>query len=269
MTAIKVGYRKKENQRSINFIKEHTAISSDLIKRAIERVPPSEFCNADYVLSATKAAVRIGIKEGRSHSQLNLLALIMLFRNTGYKILADKLEAVELALSVIPKDFITYSCKDEVFSDPLNMLKAGILATGFSMRGEINHSFLKIVRDASIHYPGISPNYWLYYASGLGLEMAKKLSNADFLNPVVFWKGGIDGGQRNFVDLIHSITKPNPEFFLSEGAKRLWEGNAKEALSKIEGWSDEKVHQAFCLRGDNITLEEFSEEMSSFDCSSR
>lgn len=257
-----IGFRRCENMGIIEFISKKTDVPIEIIVLAINNMHENDFHNIDHMLSATRAAIEIAIAEKRNREQINLLTLIMLFHDahhTGIATSTDEMIAAMTALEVIPKDVLEI-CRENNFQNLANMLRDGIVASCFSMRGKISDPFLQIVQDADIHACAVGANYWMYSCSGLGMEMAKQMNRPALNNPVDFWKGNVNNSQDDFVLFLESITKKS-NILLSYGAKELWLGIARDNLNEIKSWSDEKIFKAFNLRKDDITFEEFKVEM--------
>lgn len=253
-----MGFRQRENLEIVEFITKKTDVPMEIIILAVDNMRENDFHNVDHILSATRAAIEIAIVEKRSKQQINLLTLIMLFHDachTGVATPTDEMVAAMTALKVIPRDILEI-CRENNFQNPANMLRDGILASCFSMRGNIFDSFLRIVQDADIHACAVSANYWMYSCSGLGIEMANQLHSATLADPVNFWKGNVANVQDDFVLFLESITKSR-NILLSHGAKNLWQGVARDNLNEIKSWNDEKIFQAFNIRRSDITFAEF------------
>ncbi len=254
----RIGFRSQENTRTIAFITEKTDIPREIIDAAVACMPDNDFHNKDHMLFATRAAIEIGMAEFRYKPELNLLALTMLFHDAHHPGVAtptDEMQAFKIAFSMIPTEVLGL-CRTSKFQNLDNALRDCIMASCFSMRGKISDPLLRIIQDADIHHCAVSPVYWMYLCSGTGLEMAKQFNKSEFTNPLLFFKGGDDGGQRSFVSFLESITN-SENILLSEGAKHLWTGEARVHLREIESWSDARLSHAFNLRKEDLTLAEY------------
>lgn len=255
--------RKRESRKATSLILHETDMPKSIIRKAMSLTPRNPYHNADHAISATKAAVMIGKAEKLSRQKINYLALVMLFhdtRHTGIATVVDEMRSVKTALKNISTEVLEL-CRENPFQKLENILRDGILATCFSARGKYCDPLIKIIQDADIHPAGISANYWLYMTLGLAEEFAKQFSRPDLLNPHFFLQGKEKSVERGFVSFLE-MASGDKNIFLSEGAKKIWHGNAGEILAEIEQLSHKKVEMAFVLRNQDITFEEFEKEMA-------
>jgi hypothetical protein len=243
-------FRAEENMRKIRYILSHCDVTMATINKAAVVHFRNPYHNFGHALGATEQGIRLAIAEGRSRSEINLIALTLLFHDAGHpgKVgLKDEMDAFDLANSVLlPSDTII------VGSDHVKVMQAIrelLLSTIFpGNRGKTIDGLIKIIHDADLAHLGQGHMYWMFASMGIYDEF--KLAEPD-LTLEVF----IRERQQKFVDYLLFLNKTD-KAFVSKGAQMIFR-NPVEDVKLVTSLPIGAIYYAYGVRKENIPFSEF------------
>ncbi len=234
-------FRNKENLKKLNYIKENSDITDDIILVAKNLSVNNWYHNFWHEIWVAETVIKLCKGENIDKKTLNLLVLAALFHDSWYtkqyEIDLEKL-ACNLCDTYIPNNIFKQL---NITREDLNNL---ILMTKISNRNESNQEFIKILQDADLWWLWYGPYYILYSCMWMIDE----------------WIISLD----NFVEDEKKFIKDNSinwQLFLSKSWNELL-NNPMESLNIIEGRPKSVIEKAYQLRNDDITFEEFKKEIN-------
>lgn len=233
-------FRNKENLKKLNYIKENSDITDDIILIAKNLSVNNPYHNFWHEIWVAEIVIKL-CKEGNIERKiLNLLVLAALFHDSWYT-MEHNIDLEELscnlAKSYIPNDvFNKLNVKREDFNKLIIMTKVG-------NRNTNNDEYIKILQDADLWWLWEWPYYILYTCMWMVDEWIITLNN--FIED-----------EKKFIkeNLI------NWQIFLSNIWNRILE-NPIESLKIIEWWPKSVLEKAYKLRNKDFTFEEFKKEI--------
>lgn len=235
-------FRSNENLKKLNYIKENSDITDDIILIAKNLSVNNWYHNFWHEIWVAETTIKLCKECGIDRNMINLLVLAALFHDSGYTktydIDLEKL-ACNLSNTYLPnKVFDKMAIKREDFNNLIMM-------TNINNRKTDNEEHLKILQDADFWCLWQWPYYILYACMWLIDE----------------WVISLD----NFVDDELKFVKNhliNGSLYLSNSWNKVLESPIK-SLEIIASWPRNVIEKAYNLRKSNITFEEFKNEIDS------
>ena len=233
-------FRNKENLKKLNYIKENSDITDDIILIAKNLSVNNWYHNFWHEIWVAETVIKLCKEENIDKKTLNLLVLAALFHDSWYtkqyEIDLEKL-ACNLCNTYIPNNVFKQL---NVTREDLNNL---ILMTKISNRSINNQEFIKILQDSDLWWLWYGPYYILYSCMWMIDEWIISLDN--FIED-----------EKKFI----KNNRINWQFFLSKA----WNDKLKdpmESINIIEWRPKSAIKTAYQLRNKDITFDEFKKEI--------
>lgn len=233
-------FRSKENLKKLNYIKEHSDITDDIILIAKNLSENNPYHNFWHEIGVAETVVKLCEEWNIDRKTLNLLVLAALFHDAWYT------KKYEIDLEKLACNLSDVYIPDVVF-EKLNLhrddLKKLIMMTKINNRAKNNEDFVKILQDADLWWLWQWPYYILYSCMGMVDE----------------WFITLD----NFIEDERTFIKNNIiewKLFLSNA----WQVALKdpfESLDIISWWPKWVIEKAYQLRDKNISFDDFKQEI--------
>jgi len=235
-------FRNKENLKKLNYIKENSDITDDIILIAKNLSTNNRYHNFWHEIWVAETVIKLCKKENVDRRTLNLLVLSALFHDWWYT-LQNEIDLEKLACNLcdtyIPNNIFENL---NITRDELNNL---IKMTKLSNRNTNNDEFVKILQDSDLWCLW----YWPYYILYSCMWMIDE------------WIISLD----NFVEDEKKFIKNNIidwKLFMS----KVWNETLKDPLESLEiiKWRPKAViEKAYKLRNEDITFDEFKDKIDS------
>lgn len=235
-------FRNKENLKKLNYIKENSNITDDIILIAKNLSVNNEYHNFWHEIWVAENIIKLCKDEDIDQRALNLLVLTALFHDAWYTKKYDIDQenlACNLSNTYIPEE--TFK-KLHIKRDDFNKL---IMMTKLENRKLENNEYIKILQDADLWWLWYWPYHILYTCMWMIDEWIISLDN--FIED-----------ELNFINN-HSI---NWKFYLSTFWNNKFE-NPIDSINTISWRPKSVIEKAYSLRKTDITFEEFKKEINS------
>ena len=250
-------FRIRENLKKIEYITKNSDITIELIQKAAILSKKNPYHSFGHELGATEQGIRLAIAQGMSREEINLIGIALLFHDadhSGIVKLYDEMRSIELANAVLIESDTIIAGSNH--TKVLENMRDLILETTFPVRrGRNDNPMVQIIQDADLAHLGQGPDYWGWSSMGL----VDEFNRVRTLSPQQF----IKDEQEKFVRYVSSLSGTG-KFYLSKGAQKIF-GDPLVDVLVIKNWSDRAIQYAYDVRMDDITLEEFSEKIKSFN----
>lgn len=231
-------FRKKENEKKMNFILDHSDVDFSLFGLAHALSQPNGYHNFWHQLGVAETAIKIAEAEWLSRKEINLLVVTALLHDSGHTGVAkidDEIVSVDLSIRFLPVEI----CQKLGFTQ--TQLKDLILATTFSQRGKYDRNLAKVIQDSDLGNVSFGPYYRLYSSMGLADEFGGDYHKF------------IDKDQQGFLGYLNSII---PGWYLSAWAKKICPP-LQESLNTILSWPKEVIEYAYSVRHEDILFVDY------------
>ncbi len=248
-------FRIRANEEKIKFILEHTDITIEIITKARKAANHNPYHGFGHALGVTESGIMIAEACGCSREEINTIALALLFHDADHRGVHrpdDEERAASAMMSSLSKTDLKIC--GVPFRIALQRIRDLILSTRFSVHGKSGNLWVCIVQDADIASIGKGPEYWLWATMGL-LDEFNQERKGPSLTPFEF----VQTEQIKFLQVLEksSITG---EIFLTSGARKIFY-DPYESLEIMMSWPERAIDWAYSVRRDDITVEEFKEEL--------
>lgn len=250
-------FRVTENMKKIKYIKAHSDVTDEILLKAAVVSIRNPYHNFGHAIGATEQAMRLAIAEGRSRSEINLVAYTMLFHDgghTGTPKKRDEPHAYSLAKSVLtPSDTIVIG---KNHAKVMRRIKELLLSTIFpGNRGQTDDGLIKIIHDADLAHIGQGPVYWIWASMGLYDEFKLK-------EPGLTLEVFIRERQPSFVKYLTKLSGTG-KAFVSDGAQKIFRDPTRDVLL-VKNWPIEAIEYAHSICKDNVSLARFKREIGPY-----
>ena len=233
-------FRNQENLKKLQYIKENSDITDDIIMIAKNLSVNNWYHNFWHEIWVAETVIKLCKKWKVDRRTLNLLVLVALFHDAWYTKEYD-IDLEELACNLsdtyIPDNVFE---KMNIRRDDFNKM---IMMTKISNRNINNDEYIKILQDADLWWLWEWPYYILYSCMGMIDE----------------WIISLDNFVEDEINFINN-NNINWQFFLSN----VWITTLKspiESLNIIKWRPKSVIEKSYQLRNKDITFEEFKKEI--------
>lgn len=237
-------FRNKENLKKINYIKNNSDITDDIILIAKNLSVNNWYHNFWHELWVAENVIYLWNNAWLDRKAINLLTLSALFHDAWYNTKYKNIDQEQLACNLV-KQYIP----DEIFKQ-LNINKSDvdnlIMMTKITNRKMENNEIIKILQDSDLWNLWHWPYYLLYSCMWMVDEWI--ISLKDFV---------VD--EKKFI-LCNMI---NWNLYLSDVGKNSFE-NPITTLNVIEQRWYSVIQQAYLLRKQDISFEKFKDMLDNF-----
>ncbi len=244
-------FRKRENDRKIQFILENTDITVETFIKAATIAKRNPYHNFGHEIGACEQGIRIAMAENRIREEINIVAIALLFHDAshrGYVQLYDEMRAVYMAGEILDETDTAIIGPDH--SKNMKSIRELILATIFpGSRGKNLNPIEQIIQDADLAHLGLGWPYWLWASMGLIEEFNRDRNTP--LSPIDF----IKNEQEKFINYLSSLSN-NGNIYLSAGAQKIFK-NPVEEVRHFATIPTSVIEYAHSVRYEDVTLEEF------------
>lgn len=188
-----------------------------------------------------ESAIRIAQAEWLSRKDINLLVLVSLFHDASHiwstRLDDEKISYKNMIGLILDEEIKQLWCKKED-------IEKLILATKFSLRGNIDWILEKIIQDADLWWIWYGPYYMLY--STMWIIEEKWILISDYINK-----------EKEFISCLEKI---DPKIFLSDWARKIFI-DPRESLKQISQWHQGVIDYAYNNRDKDISFDDFQKNI--------